>query len=224
MQNSPAPVNFVKNETISRGGVPCSGVYFLLNGIIKVSTLNMNGYARILGYHEKNTLFAMDGLRPDENVVVTTTAVTPASAVYLTAEMLEGLFRKNPAFAVDTLIYYSDILKLMCYDAESQYGNSVLFKLANFIILYMQSENFQIKDFMPFSQHELASAIGASRIQVARVCSELKKQGHVDIKKRRLYILHPDYFFDYVFTLEAGCRQTTERQPKSQNRWDEAGD
>ena len=33
------------------------------------------------------------------------------------------------------------------------------------------------------------AAIGASRVQVARVCEKLKAQGIVDIKKRRLYVL-----------------------------------
>ena len=39
------------------------------------------------------------------------------------------------------------------------------------------------------SHQEVASAIGASRVQVARVCEKLKAQGIVDIKKRRLYVL-----------------------------------
>ena len=47
----------------------------------------------------------------------------------------------------------------------------------------------QPEGFLPFSQQELASAIGASRVQVARVCEKLKAQGIVDIKKRRLYVL-----------------------------------
>jgi len=200
LQNSSAPLNFAKNTVISRTGTPCSGVYFLVNGVIKVSTLNINGYERILGYHKKNTFFAMDGLRSDENVIVTTTAITNVSAIYLSAENLSLLFQKKPKFAIDTLVYYCDVLKLMCHDAEYQYGNSVHIKLANFIILCIQSEDFHSTGFLPFSQSELASAIGASRAQVARVCSKLKQQNHIDIKKRRLYILNPEYFYDYVFT------------------------
>ena len=87
------------------------------------------------------------------------------------------------------LLYYSDVLKLMCLDAESQSSNSVLNKLANFIGLYVLSEDYARFGFLPFSQQELASAIGASRVQVARVCEKLKAQGIVDIKKRRLYVL-----------------------------------
>lgn len=55
--------------------------------------------------------------------------------------------------------------------------------------LYVLSEDYARFGFLPFSQQELASAIGASRVQVARVCEKLKAQGIVDIKKRRLYVL-----------------------------------
>ena len=85
------------------------------------------------------------------------------------------------------LLYYSDVLKIMCLDAESQSSNSVLNKLANFIQLYMQSEDYLRYGYLPFSQQELASAIGASRVQVARVCEQLKRARIVDIKKRRRY-------------------------------------
>ena len=76
----------------------------------------------------------------------------------------------SSAFAEDVMVYYSDVLKLMCLDAESQSSNSVLNKLANFIGLYVLSEDYARFGFLPFSQQELASAIGASRVQVARVC------------------------------------------------------
>lgn len=107
----------------------------------------------------------------------------------LTLADMSRLMGLSSAFAEDVMVYYSDVLKLMCLDAESQSSNSVLNKLANFIGLYVRSEDYARFGFLPFSQQELASAIGASRVQVARVCEKLKAQGIVDIKKRRLYVL-----------------------------------
>ena len=67
----------------------------------------------------------------------------------------------------------------MCLDAESQSSYSVLAKLANFIGLYMRSEDLRaLRLPCPFHKQELASAIGASRVQVARVCEKLKGPGH----------------------------------------------
>ncbi|MCB6993525.1 Crp/Fnr family transcriptional regulator [bacterium 210820-DFI.6.37] len=198
LQNSCPPANLPEGTVISSGGSPAPEACFLLEGLVKVSIFNVFGYERILGYHKKNSLFAMDGLRRDKNVIVTTTALTPISLVKLSKENLTELFRKRPEFASDLVLYYSDVLKLMCYDAESQTSNSVKSKLANFVILYTQSVDYRTLGYIPYSQAELASAIGASRVQVSRVCAELKEEGLVDIKKRKLYILNIQAFYDFI--------------------------
>lgn len=185
-------VTVPRNTVLSRGGESTRHVYFILDGMTKASVVNANGYERILGYQKKNTFCAMDGLRNDEGVFVTVTTVVDSNVIPLDIDRIAGLMSGNRDFARDMLLYYSDVLKTMCLDAESQSSNSVLNKLANFIQLYMQSEDYLRYGYLPFSQQELASAIGASRVQVARVCEQLKRARIVDIKKRRLYILKLD--------------------------------
>ena len=80
-------------------------------------------------------------------------------------------------------------IKLMCYDAESQSSNDVRARLANFLLLFMQSSDYRSLGYVPFSQSELASAIGASRIQIARVCGALKQEGVIQVGKRQLRVL-----------------------------------
>ena len=189
LRYSQAPVTIPKGTVISSGGTPSPYIYFLLDGLVKISIINIHGYERILGYHKRNTLFVMDGLRKDKNVIVTTTALTQIEAVKLSLDDLMVLFQKSPCFATDVVLYYSDVLKLMCYDAESQSSNDVRAKLANFISLYMQCADYQALGYIPFTQAELASAIGVSRIQIARVCAALKQEGAVQVGKRRLVIL-----------------------------------
>ena len=134
----------------------------------------------------------MDGLRREESVIVTATALTQLRAAKLSLEDLAALFGREPRFAVDMVLYYSDVLKLMCYDAESQSSNDVRARLANFLLLFMRSSDYKALGYVPFSQSELASAIGASRIQIARVCGALRNAGVIRVKKRRLEILAPD--------------------------------
>ena len=185
-------VSFPRGTVITGSGTASSGVFFLLDGVVKVSVTNIHGYERILGYHKKNSLFAMDGLKHSEKVVVTTTAVTPVSALKLSSEDLADLFRKDFRFASDVVRYYGEVLKLMCYDAESQTSNSVKAKLANFIVLYMQSEDYRTLGYLPFSQSELSSAVGASRVQIARICAELSREGLIASEKKKVYFLKPE--------------------------------
>lgn len=189
-------LHFEKGTRLSSGGEPSPKVYYLLEGLARASVVNIYGYERILGYHKRNSICCMDGLRKDAGVFVTVTAMTEGEAVPLDLDMLTALMTGSATFARDVLLYYSDVLRLMCLDAESQSSNSVSSKLANFILLYMQSEDYRRYGYLPFSQQELASAIGASRVQVARVCEQMKRADIVDIKKRKLYILRPDRLED----------------------------
>ena len=184
-----SPGAIPKGTVISSGGQTSHYVYFLLEGLVKISVINIYGYERILGYHKKNTLFVMDGLRREESVIVTATALTQLRAVKLSLEDLAALFAREPRFAVDMVLYYSDVLKLMCYDAESQSSNDVRARLANFLLLFMQSSDYRSLGYVPFSQSELASAIGASRIQIARVCGALKQEEVIQVGKRQLRVL-----------------------------------
>ena len=192
LEHGQAAMTVPEGTVLSSGGQPSSRVYFLLDGLVKISIINIHGYERILGYHKKNTICAMDALRREENVIVTVTAVTRVRAVGLSLEDLTDLFGRDPGFAAATVLYYSDVLKLMCYDAESRSSNDVRSRLANFLLLYMQSADYRELGYIPLSQAELASAVGASRIQTARVCGALKREGVVRVEKRRLYVLCQD--------------------------------
>lgn len=192
MSEVPERRRFRKGQQLSRGGTPSPQVYFILEGAARASVVNVYGYERTLGYLRQNTICCMDALRHDAGVSVTITALTTLRAVPLTLADMSRLMGLSSAFAEDVMVYYSDVLKLMCLDAESQSSNSVLNKLANFIQLYMKSRDYARFGCLPFSQQELASAVGASRVQVSRICSQLRKAGIVDIRKRKMYILRPD--------------------------------
>ena len=195
-----SPLRFEKGREITSGSARAQGLYFLLDGVVKVSVFNAQGYERILGYHKQNTFFAMDALRPEETLLVTTTAVTNVSALSIPPETLHALMQDSVSFAEELVKYYGDVLRLMCYDAESQTSGGTLTRLANFLVLYMQSSDYRRLGYIPLSQAELASAIGTSRIQVARICAELKAQGTIAVQKRRLYILDQERIYQ-----EAAC-------------------
>ncbi|OQB23432.1 MAG: transcriptional activator FtrB [Firmicutes bacterium ADurb.Bin182] len=188
LENCGKIIEFPAGTCLSRGGQPVKCMYFLLNGTVKIYTVNIDGYVRLLGYHKKNTIFVLDGLRQDQNAIVTSEAVSNIRVVELSLQDIRRLCKKNYEFFFDLLLYYCDVLRLMCFDAESQSIDGVDTRLANFIALYMQSENYRRIRYIPMSQDNLASAINASRIQTARVCAKFKQEGIISIEKRKLII------------------------------------
>lgn len=189
VENSQNAVKVPAGTCLTREGQPIENMFFLLKGTVKVYTINISGYIRLLGYHKNNTIFAMDGLRIGQPATVTTESVTDLEVIKLSFLNIQQLCMKNPDFCSDLLVYYGDVLRLMCFDAESQSINNVITRFANFLCLFMQSDDYQRRGYILMSQQNLASAIKASRVQVARVCAKLKQEGIIKVGKGKLKII-----------------------------------
>lgn len=189
LQNGAPPVTFDPGEALSRSAEIPSRVYYLLEGMTKAYTSNASGYIRLLGYHRADTICVLDGLRGGMPAVVTIQAITPVRAVPLTSEDLRRLGRISPEFAIDLAFFVGDTLRLMCYDAENQSIGDVATRLCNFFCLYMRSPDYHRNRYIPMSQENLASAVNASRIQVARICSRLQKEGVIRTRRGKVFVL-----------------------------------
>lgn len=82
----------------------------------------------------------------------------------------------------------------MCYDANEQSIRDVKTRLLHFLFLYSQN-NHSLS--INLNQTQIANAINASRVQVARVFSELKSQNLIDIKRNEIIIKDIHQLLDY---------------------------
>jgi len=189
LENGSEPVRFGPGDLLSRSAEVPRRVYYLLEGMTKAYTSNASGYVRLLGYHRAGTVCVLDGLRGGEPSVVTIQAITPVLAVPLTSEDLRRLGRLSPEFAIDLAFFVGDTLRLMCYDAENQSIGDVATRLQNFLCLYMRSPDYRRNRYIPMSQDNLASAVNASRVQVARICSRLQREGVIRTRRGKVFVL-----------------------------------
>ncbi len=182
------PEFFPRHSILSSSGAPITKLYFLLEGIVKIYTNNVHGYIRILGYHKKNTIFAMDGLIGVSPAVVTTESVTPIRVVPIGEQELRWVNMQNNEFFWDLSKYYCTVLRLMCFDAENQSISEGKVRLANFLNLYTSAQSVDNKGIIKMTQDDLASAVNCSRVQIARICADLRKQGIIDTKRGQILI------------------------------------
>ena len=188
LANSTPPVSFPAGKVLRRDSEIPARVYYLLEGMTKVYTSNAEGYIRLLGYHQADTICVLDGLRGASPSVVTIESITPVRAVPLTSEDLSRLGELSPRFAVDLAYFVGDTLRLMCYDAESQSIRDVGTRLAKFLLLYMGGPDYKRQGYVAMTQENLASAVNASRVQVARLCSRMQREGVIRTRRGRVLI------------------------------------
>ena len=185
-------VSFPRGTVVSQCGILLDRVYFLLKGMIKIYTVNASGYIRILGYHKGNTIFSMNGLCGNMPAVVSTECVTPVLAIPLYPKDIETLGKLDSRFMPDLARYYCRILRLMCVDAENQSIPDARERLANFLSLYLEHVKCGEDPVIHMSQEELASAVNCSRVQIARICGEMQKEGIIETGHRKLLVKYPE--------------------------------
>ena len=190
----PESRDYPKDTIFSRSGEKSPWVYFLLEGIVKIYTINPTGYTRILGYHRSNTLFALDCICEDKNAVVVTESITPVRVLRVTWRELRAAGERAPRFMEDLVRYYSGVLRLMCFDAESNSVYDVSARLATFLCLFLRYRRQEGRRdrTIALTQDELASAVNASRIQIARVCAAFKNRGLIRCGRGTVTVLDPE--------------------------------
>lgn len=186
---------YPRSTVFSRSGEPTARMFFLLEGVVKVYTVNPNGYVRILGYHKKDTIFAMDCLCPDTVSVVTTESITPVRLVEVTWVQLRAVQEQRADFWETLTQYYGEVLRLMCFGAERNSMGDAATRLAAFLCLFRRypiEERSGSVDTVRLTQEELASSVNASRIQVARICAEFRRKGLIRCERGAVVILEPE--------------------------------
>lgn len=164
-------------------------LHYLIDGMIKIYTTNADGYEKLIGFQKQDTIFQLDKLYSSDPAVISILAITPVLAIPITSTDIRMIASQNEDFLDDFLIYMSDTLRLMCYDAETQSIGDVPTRLAHFLLLYMQTEDFRKNHRISLTQENLASAVNASRVQVSRTCSIWKKAGIIRVERGQLDIL-----------------------------------
>ena len=88
--------------------------------------------------------------------------------------------------------YYGSVLRLMCFDAESNSVCDASARLATFLCLFLRYRRQQgdtRSNAIFLTQDELASAVNASRIQIARICADFKNKGLIQCARGAITVL-----------------------------------
>ena len=178
------------NTVISKSGENIDNMFFILKGMVKVYTTNAEGFDRILGYHGRNTLTAMDVICKGTPAIVNIETVTEVELLKLNKRDLRVIGAKDSEFPFALLEYYGYVLRLMCIDAEAKSLSDVKSKLIAFLCLCVRTVPGE--NIIRMTRDELAGAVSASRVQVTRVCKELRAAGLIGTAKGRIEILDID--------------------------------
>ncbi|BCV20862.1 Crp/Fnr family transcriptional regulator [Moorella sp. Hama-1] len=185
-----------KNMYIFMEGEPGDAIYFVTRGAIKLFQVLEDGREKILHFVREGEIFAEvllfeGGLYPATAQTLEDTEV----GIIRNADM-EELLSRHGEMAVKIIKVMSRRLRqaqnhIRDLALKGAYGRlaSSLLQLAR---QYGKPREDGVTIDLNLSQQELASLIGTSRETVARILSDFKRLGTVEVERQRITIIEPE--------------------------------
>ena len=182
-----------KSHHIFKQGETSDEVFFLLNGVIKITSNISDGREVIkMMLHPKSILseqsIAGEEFRLNNAVVMTADATVLAVRV----NVIKGLIRKNPELAFCIVDFIGKKLKYTEDRLESLALNDARERIVQFLRLNAQSfgqaVGYEVLLKHDFTQQDIANFTGTSRQTVTTVMNDLKKNNQIYFRRKSILI------------------------------------
>ena len=174
---------FERGEMLFWEGDPCSGLHIIEEGSVKLYRISPQGrqyIVRVLQEGETcNEVPAFDGGANPVNVE----ALERSKVWVIDSEMLRGLVKLHPDFALKVLSNFGKNLRGLVRLVSEMAFSQVTHRLARLI------SELPVEEARPhWTQEQLAAQLGTVREVVARSLKELERSGAIRMEGRRILI------------------------------------
>lgn len=196
--NSLSNFEFTKNKTnlkCKKGqqfiieGAPVNGLFFILNGTVKVFRTGINGREQIVRFAKEGEIIGHRGFGTEEYYSIGATALKDTVLCYFSKDILQKALYENPNFLYDMMLFYANELNRSESKVKSLSQMTVRERVVD-TLLYIHRKFGELNGFLnlPLSRKEYADYAGTTEEQVIRVFSVLKKEGLLSAKGKKIGI------------------------------------
>lgn len=182
---------FKKGAVIFKEGDATKGIYFLLEGSIKVHKRWGEGRDLILHFNKAGEMFGYRGMGDDTIYPVTATALEACTVCYVSMEFFNRTLRANPEFTLQFLQFHLNELR----NAEKRMRDLALMDVKGRIadMILMLHKRFGLKDCghikLQLKRQDMAAYVGTTYETFFRMVNELVKEGAISVDGKQFKIL-----------------------------------
>ena len=170
-------------------GAPVNGLFFILNGTVKVFRTGINGREQIVRFAKEGEIIGHRGFGTEEYYSIGAIALQDAVLCYFSKDSLQEVLLGNPRFTYDMMLFYANELNKSESKVKSISQMTVRERVID-TLLYIHRKFGNLKGFLnlPLSRKEYADYAGTTEEQVIRVFSALKKEHLILAKGKKIGI------------------------------------
>lgn len=193
------------NELIFTEGDPCSGLFIIQSGAVKIFKTASSGREQILSVEQAGNTIAELPVFDGGTYPASTVAVEDSDLLFIRKEDLRTLCLQHPEVALKLLKSVGRRLRALVGIIEELSFTTVRQRLIAYLLRLAGRSNASAKGGvdleLPVSHQELAAELGTVRELVSRNLSRLQAEGLIRIQARSVQV--PD-----IAALRSACEET----------------
>ncbi|MGB8011991.1 MAG: Crp/Fnr family transcriptional regulator [Terriglobales bacterium] len=189
------PRQYAAGTIVFGEGEPCSGLYVVAAGHVRIFKSSANGREQVLSIDGPGSTVAELPVFDGGTYPASVAAIDEVTLLFVSKEDFHALCLAHPQVALKVLRVVGARLRHLVGIIEELSFTTVRHRLASFLLRLAQKEGKRttagVEINLPFSNQELASQIGTVRELVSRNLSRLQAEGMLKIEGRSLTICDP---------------------------------
>lgn len=186
------PRQFSAGETVFGEGEPCSGMYVVESGHVRIFKSSAGGREQVLSIDGPGSSVAELPVFDGGNYPASVAAVDDATLLFISKQDFQSLCQAHPQVALKVLRVVGARLRRLVGIIEELSFTTVRHRLASLLLRLAQKEGKRsaegVEITLPVSNQELASQIGTVRELVSRNLSRFQSEGMLKIDGRSVII------------------------------------
>ena len=185
------PRKFSAGQSVFGEGEPCSGLYVVESGHVRIFKSSANGREQVLSIDGPGSSIAELPVFDGGNYPASGTAIDDATLLFVSKQDFQVLCLAHPQVALKVLRVVGARLRRLVGIIE-ELSSTVRHRLASFLLRLAHKEGKRtaagVEIALPVSNQELASQIGTVRELVSRNLSRLQSEGILKIDGRTVIV------------------------------------
>lgn len=183
--------NLRKGQLLFNEGEPATGMFLVVEGLVKVFKLAQDGREKVLYVFPSGETLAEAALFGEGRYPASAQAVGPATVAVFPRQPLMQLLRDRPELCFRMLAGMSVKLKYLGQRIEELTFQSASMRLASHLVAELDRRRKpQLR--LELSKRELAAVLGMTPETLSRLLASLRESGVIDVRGRTVTVLSPE--------------------------------
>jgi len=186
------PRRFSTGETVFAEGEPCTGLYVVESGHVRIFKSSAGGREHVLAIEGPGSSVAELPVFDGGNYPASVSAVDDAILLFVSKQDFQALCLEHPQVALKVLRVVGARLRRLVAIIEELSFTTVRHRLAAFLVRLAKTSGTRsgngLEITLPANNQELASQIGTVRELISRNLSRFQAEGMIKIEGRNVFI------------------------------------